>query len=280
MKNKLIKIHIIASLILFLLISAGRSVSAQPATQNASPGIENTARLNALFERWHTLEAPLAPTAAATVLPDAPAIGSAGSVFLTFDDGPSLEFTPQVVDLLKRYNATAVFFVCGRSVVSHPEIVHMAAQSGQFFGNHSYNHPKLGDAAYEVINGEIMGTFDAINNALASDDALKSQVTPCMRPPYGNIGSALSSYLAVNGLVTSMWTLDTEDWRGYSPSEIYNFVMESVKPNSVILFHDGGEKRENSVLALGLVLHELTQQGYRFDPFCTKSGMNPLLLGQ
>jgi len=73
--------------------------------------------------------------------------------------------------------------------------------------------------------------------------------------------------------VPAFWTIDTWDWSGIPGDSILNNVKESLAyANKVVLMHDGGQNRENTVEGLGLVLHDLTLAGYRFEPFCTENG--------
>jgi peptidoglycan/xylan/chitin deacetylase (PgdA/CDA1 family) len=194
-------------------------------------------------------------------------------IYLTFDDGPDPKWTPQILELMNRYRAVGTFFELGRSAASFPEVVRALAEGGQTLANHSYSHADFTKLDYGSFYKEVSDTNWAIRNALASTVGLSNQVTPCLRPPYGAVNSTVYGYMAQIGFVPAFWTIDTLDWKGFSGDVILNNVKDNLSnPNKVVLMHDGGENRENTVEGLGLVLHDLTLAGYRFEPFCTESG--------
>jgi len=222
--------------------------------------------LDALVSKW---TAPETAAPQPTVLPG-PKPDFA--VYLTFDDGPDPKWTPKVLDLLTRYHAAAVFYMLGKNVATFPELVLQMAENGQFLGNHSYNHADLAKLDYGNFYAEVKDTTEAIEQALSGHPELLGQVTPCLRPPYGSVGGEVYNYAYRMGYAVSMWQLDTSDWASPDPAEILDNVVQNVAPNKVILMHDGGEYRTNTIEALGLVLHELTLEGYQFLPLCTAQG--------
>lgn len=194
-------------------------------------------------------------------------------IYLTFDDGPDPKWTLQILELLQRYRAVATFFELGRSATSFPELVRALAEGGQTLGNHSYTHTDFTKLDYGSFYKEVSNTNWAIRNALVGNESLASQVTPCVRPPYGAVDSNVYSYIAQVGFVPAFWTIDTLDWSGIPGDSILNNVKTGLSyANKIVLMHDGGQNRENTVEGLGLVLHDLTLEGYRFEPFCTASG--------
>ncbi|HSN95409.1 MAG TPA: polysaccharide deacetylase family protein [Anaerolineaceae bacterium] len=194
-------------------------------------------------------------------------------IYLTFDDGPDPNWTPQILELMQRYHAVGTFFELGRSAATFPEVVRSLAEGGQTLANHSYTHTDFTTLDYGGFYNEVANTNWAIRNALASSAGLSSQVTPCLRPPYGAVNSTVYSYMAQVGYVPAFWTIDTLDWKGIPGDSILNNVKAGLaNPNKVVLMHDGGLNRENTVEGLGLVLHELTLEGYSFEAFCTESG--------
>lgn len=193
-------------------------------------------------------------------------------VYLTFDDGPDPNWTPKILALLKRYNAKATFYMLGRNAASYPELVVELAKNGQSLANHSYNHPKLTGLGYDGISREVGDTTWVAKNALSDHPELANQVVPCVRPPYGEADNAVYNALWGLGYSVSMWDLDTMDWQQPAPSTILQQVLAMVETHRVILMHDGGLYRQSTVGALALILHELTMQGYRFEPYCTQNG--------
>lgn len=253
-------------LLLLLLVFAARAeptLAQQPDPPSiAASALEKFARHWSVSDHPQPSSAPLPPT------PQADKV-----VYLTFDDGPDPRWTPEIVKLLNAYQAQATFFAVGRSVVSNPTVVRDAAKAGQFFGNHSFNHTALGYVGFSTFSAEVNDTTYYLKEAVEDEPELLSQITPCLRPPYGETSPSLYQNASALGMWVTLWTIDTEDWKNPDPSEVIQAVVEKVKPGDVILMHDGGEKRENTIKSLALVLHELSQRGYGFAPMCTSAGL-------
>ncbi|NLW72282.1 MAG: polysaccharide deacetylase family protein [Chloroflexi bacterium] len=255
-----------AFLLLLLLFFSAWVEPAQ--AQQPDPPTTAVSALENFARRWSVSDHPQ-PTAAP--LPPTPQADKV--VYLTFDDGPDPRWTPEIVKLLKAYQAQATFFVLGRSVVSNPTVIKQAAEAGQFFGNHSFNHTALGYVGFSTFSAEVNDTAYYLKAAVEDEPELLSQITPCLRPPYGETSPSLYQNASALGMWVTLWTIDTEDWKNPDPSEVIQAVVEKVKPGDVILMHDGGEKRENTIKSLALVLHELSQRGYGFAPMCTSAGL-------
>lgn len=193
-------------------------------------------------------------------------------VYLTFDDGPDPNWSIQILDILDRYHARATFYMIGYNVVSYPEVVREVASRGQTIGIHGFNHTDLSGAGYTFLYNEIHDTESAIMEALQWDQELIKQVGRCLRPPYGNKSNLLVANAEAMGYEISMWNIDTNDWSGKSPEEIFTHFTSSLEPQKVILMHDGGLDRSNTVKALELMLHELMMEGYTVLPYCTQDG--------
>lgn len=242
----------------------------------------NPDSLTELSKKWTTFEIPPEPT---VTPPETNAEGTypiesephqegqtSKAVYLTFDDGPDPKWTPQILNLLKIYNAKATFYMLGRNVATYPELIVELAQAGQSLANHSYNHPSFNDLSHDAISREVGNTNWVTRNALVNHPELESQVVPCVRPPYGDANGGVYNALWGLGYSVSMWDLDTQDWRQPPPASILQQVLGSVETHRVILMHDGGEQRKATVDSLALILHELTIQGYSFEPYCTQNG--------
>lgn len=197
---------------------------------------------------------------------------SGNYIYLTFDDGPDPKWTPQIVELLSRHNATATFFVIGRNAVTYPELLLQEAQAGQMIANHGYNHHDLTQYGYNDFLLEVLDTRDAVFSALSGHPELQQQVVPCLRPPYGAVNANVWTFAYRIPYDISMWTLDTNDWQSIPAEYILEDVLENAEPGSVVLMHDGGNDRSETVEALGLILHELTLRGWQFLPMCTADG--------
>jgi peptidoglycan/xylan/chitin deacetylase (PgdA/CDA1 family) len=191
----------------------------------------------------------------------AAARSSGGVVYLTFDDGPTPAYTPEVLALLARYRARATFFVVGRSAVAYPSLVRREFAAGHGVGNHTFTHaslPGLGGGRFEH---EVGGTNGAIRRATGTPPR-------CLRPPSGAIDSASARRVGAFGLRVVTWTLDSNDWRGLGSTAIAGRVLGRVRSGDVVLMHDGGGNRAQTVAALGTVLSSLSARGFRFAALC------------
>lgn len=153
-------------------------------------------------------------------------------VALTFDDGPHPTYTPKILDILKKYNAKATFFVLGSRVQSYPSIVARTVAEGSEVGVHTWNHPNLTKASYATVRKEMGDTIRAIQSA--------SNYTPhTMRPPYGAVNANLVNFFAQEyKMSTIMWSIDTNDWRKPGVQAVINEAVNKARPGSIILIHD------------------------------------------
>lgn len=273
MKKQQMRPFLTLTLSIFLLLGAfSQRVSAQG----------NTDSIVELSQRWTHFEKQPEPT---EVLPETneqvlyptenetPSIPETlKPVYLTFDDGPDPNWTPQILALLKRYNAKATFYMLGRNAASYPELVIELAQNGQSLANHSYNHPSFNGMSYEGISQEVGNTTWVTKSALVNHPELLNQVVACVRPPYGEADGAVYNALWGLGYSVSMWDLDTMDWQQPEPATILQQVLAQIETHRIILMHDGGQDRQATINALPLILHELITQGYSFEPYCTQNG--------
>ena len=229
-------------------------------------GIRNTGQVGPLT--WPKLlgrggGGPARATPAARTSPPARATAArpAGVVYLTFDDGPTPTWTPRVLDLLARYRARATFFVVGRSAATWPGLVRRAYVAGHGVGNHTWSHRRLTGLRGAALSAEVDATSAVIGRATGSRPR-------CLRPPYGTVDAA-SAYLArALGLRLMMWDVDPYDWRRPGAGVIAGRVLSRVRSGDVVLLHDGGGDRSQTVAALQQVLASLSARGYRFRALC------------
>lgn len=235
----------------------------------ADPGPEtgHTQALTALVENW--TESGAQTQGDSTPLPTADPEKKA---YLTFDDGPDPVWSSQVLAVLRKYQAHATFYMIGRNASTFQDTIVQIASDGNTLANHSYNHFDLTTLGYEGFSLEIGDTEQSIRNALKDHPELLSQVTKCLRPPYGKSNETVYAWAMAMGYNISMWNLDTRDWAGTDPKDILADFTKKLQPDRVILFHDGGQDRQNTVDSLDLVLHELIMQGYEILPYCTQAG--------
>jgi len=202
-----------------------------------------------------TPTAPAEPPSA----PGAPSEGTGPVVYLTFDDGPHPEYTPQVLEILSRHGVRATFFVIGSLAELYPGIIWRINAEGHTVANHTWNH--------EVLAGLSQEAFD--NTVGRTQELLGALATPCLRPPYGSIDAFTHDWAANHGLEIALWNVDPADWRSPPAAEIAQHVVEHAHDGAIVLLHDGGGDRTQTILVLDTALSTLSSQGYRFEPLCT-----------
>jgi peptidoglycan/xylan/chitin deacetylase (PgdA/CDA1 family) len=187
--------------------------------------------------------------------------GTAGVVHLTFDDGPTPAWTPRVLELLARHRAQATFFVVGRQAAAHPELVRQAWAAGHGVGNHTWTHRRLTRLGGGALEAEVGPTSAAIQRATGAP-------VRCLRPPHGTVDAASAEQARALGLRLVMWDVDSNDWRRPGAGVIAGRVLGRVRSGDVVLLHDGGGDRSQTVAALQQVLASLSSRGFRFSPLC------------
>lgn len=182
-------------------------------------------------------------------------------VALTFDDGPDPRWTPQVLAVLRRYHVPATFFVVGRSVASRPDLVRAMADEGHSVQNHTWDHAALTGIAPGAYPHQIDDTTRVIEQATG-------QTVHCARPPYGALNGTAVGRLADRGLATITWTADPSDYRRPGAGVIAQRVLSATRPGGIVLMHDGGGDRSQTVAALPAVIEGLLARGLRFTTLC------------
>jgi peptidoglycan-N-acetylglucosamine deacetylase len=183
------------------------------------------------------------------------------AVALTFDDGPSPRYTPQILALLRQYQAKATFFVLGCKVERYPGVVKAALQEGHELGNHTYSHPRL------LKTGRLARERELERTRLDLDLLGGRKKSHLMRPPYSEYDQRLLSYLDHTDRELILWNVDSGDWRGLAAPAIVKNVLTQVKNGAIIIFHDSDEQsredRHATVEALKIILPALQKAGYR-----------------
>lgn len=181
-------------------------------------------------------------------------------VALTFDDGPDPSYTPVVLDVLKKYDAKATFFILGVRAEKHPAIIKRMAREGHEIGNHSYSHRNFGkgdDTKYMLM--EIRRANDIIYR-------LSGQKSVLVRPPGGYLSNALIALIKKEKLTIAYWSYiqDTKDWKGYSAESIAGHLIKNIKPGQIIILHDGCNNGMETARAVNIVLDRLGRDGWHF----------------
>lgn len=175
-------------------------------------------------------------------------------VALTFDDGPSGQVTPRVLEILKQYDAKATFFMLGSQVDYYPEVAKQVADAGHEIGNHTEAHRDLTKLGPDGIRQEIGSTSDKINNATGVRPYL-------VRPPYGAYNQNVINDAAHNGNSIILWSIDSLDWQSRNADAINREIQQTITPGSIVLMHD---IHSTTADALPELMETLVQEGYQF----------------
>ncbi|MEU9621016.1 MULTISPECIES: polysaccharide deacetylase family protein [unclassified Streptomyces] len=178
------------------------------------------------------------------------------AMVLTFDDGPDPLYTPRILATLRKYDVRAMFFVCGGMADENPDLVRAIAGDGHTIGNHSWTHPLVTRLSRAGVRDELGTTSEVIE---------KITGTPPFwyRAPYGAWNRNSFEIGAELGMEPMAWTLDTLDWTEPGAGTIVRRVRKGAAPGVVVLSHDAGGNRSQSVSALRRYLPELLDEGYR-----------------
>ncbi|NKQ58469.1 glycosyltransferase [Amycolatopsis sp. K13G38] len=223
----------------------------------------------------------IAPTGAAATVPSAISNGGAlidartstpvalrphdKTIALTFDDGPDPQWTPAVLDVLARYQVHATFFETGARAAQHPDLVRQVLADGHEIGNHTMSHPDLRDTGPLRQNLELQATDLALAHAAGVVPSL-------VRPPYSSSPASLDDAewqavrrIGADGRLVVLSDLDSEDWRQPGMGAVVANATPRDGKGAVVLFHDAGGDRSQTVAALERLIPALQAQGWRFD---------------
>jgi cellulose synthase/poly-beta-1,6-N-acetylglucosamine synthase-like glycosyltransferase/peptidoglycan/xylan/chitin deacetylase (PgdA/CDA1 family) len=185
------------------------------------------------------------------------------TVALTFDDGPDALWTPRILDVLREHRVHATFFVVGSAAVDNPDLLRRIVAEGHEVGVHTLTHTDLGPAPDWRRELEVQGGQDAIVG-------VTGQAASLLRPPYtaGNGAITDSMWSALRGLadegyLTVLSSMDSKDWQTPGAGAIEDNLTPSGPQGQVVLMHDGGGDREQTVAALDSALSRFSEQGYR-----------------
>lgn len=186
--------------------------------------------------------------------PGAPAVGS--QMVLTFDDGPDPRYTPGILDTLARYGVRAMFFVCGEMATDNRDLIRRMADEGHVIGNHTWTHPLIPTLTRPGLASEIGRTSEVVQQ-------VTGEAPQWFRAPYGAWNRAAFEIGAELGMEPLAWTVDTLDWTEPGTPTIVSRVLKGAAPGVIVLSHDAGGNRTQSVQALGEYLPQLLARGYR-----------------
>jgi len=183
------------------------------------------------------------------------------AVYLTFDDGPIPEVTPQVLDILARYQVKATFFMVGENIDKHPEVFEQVVAAGHSIGNHTYNHLKGWDCS----------TDDYLSNVAQCNKAIFTHhpsiyIPVLFRPPYGKATFSQRLALHREGYRLIYWDVLTRDYEATrTPEAMLKQIQRETRPGSIINFHDSLKSNERMLTVLPQAIEWLQRKGYRLE---------------
>jgi cellulose synthase/poly-beta-1,6-N-acetylglucosamine synthase-like glycosyltransferase/peptidoglycan/xylan/chitin deacetylase (PgdA/CDA1 family) len=197
----------------------------------------------------------------------------ARTVALTFDDGPDPTWTPRVLAVLRRYRVPGTFFLVGAHVASYPGLVREELRDGDEVGSHTYTHANLGTAGGWREGLELTLT----QNALAGAAGIHTRL---LRMPYSSEPDALTAadwraarQAGLDGYLVAFTNLDTTDWARPGVARIVAAAIPRGGRGAIVMFHDGGGDRAQTVAALPAIITRLRAEGYRFATVTGGLGM-------
>jgi cellulose synthase/poly-beta-1,6-N-acetylglucosamine synthase-like glycosyltransferase/peptidoglycan/xylan/chitin deacetylase (PgdA/CDA1 family) len=200
--------------------------------------------------------------------------GPGRQVALTFDDGPS-SWTPRIAAVLKRFNVPATFFVVGSQAQRHPDIVSQLHRDGFELGNHTFTHADLGTLPGWAAQAQV-GLTESV---LAGAAGIRSRL---LRPPYSSTPEAVTPLeagallrLARDGYVIALSNFDSEDWNRPGVADIVRRATPPGRTGGIVLMHDGGGDRSETVAALTRLIPRLRARGFQFATVSRVMGLAP-----
>ena len=180
------------------------------------------------------------------------------TVALTIDDGPSPLYTPQVLQVLEKHGVRATFSMVGSNVAYYPHVAREVASAGHLIANHTWSHADLPALPAAAMRDEVARAAVEIHAATGQHPTL-------FRAPYGAWSPGLLDYCAAQGLTPLDWSVDPRDWARPGVNAIVQDILRTTRSGSIILEHDGGGDRSQTVAALKIVLPRLLDRGFRFQ---------------
>jgi peptidoglycan-N-acetylglucosamine deacetylase len=202
-----------------------------------------------------TITASAVPSPSRT-LTRVPSTRGTKTVYLTFDDGPNPAWTPEILSLLEESGAQASFFVIGKNAEAWPGLVERESRDGDTIGDHTWSHPNLTALTASAVSVQLDRDKNLITRLTGKEPSL-------WRPPYEAFNASGISIATGLGMKMQLWSVTTGDWQLPGTEVIVLRVMAALRNGMVVLFHDGGGNRSETVAALAILIPELEAAGYR-----------------
>jgi peptidoglycan/xylan/chitin deacetylase (PgdA/CDA1 family) len=186
--------------------------------------------------------------------------GDEKKVALTFDDAPDAVYTRPILEVLRKHNVEATFFLVGYRAEAMPDIVAEIDLAQHAIGNHSYNHPHFPDVGMDEFIRQVERTQQILHNLIGYRPRL-------FRPPYGAVTEPQLTWAVEHDFTVVNWNVDSLDWKSLKAEEVSKNILDNVRPGAIVLQHAGGgvgEDLSGTVRALPHIIRTLKAQGYTF----------------
>lgn len=178
-------------------------------------------------------------------------------VAITFDDGPDPNYTPRLLAILQRYAIRATFFFTGEGVTARPDLCARTHEGGHVIGNHTYTHPNLVDLSPSEIRSQLERTSNEIQRLTGVRPNL-------FRPPYGSINLPVLWEAARAAYTIVLWSSEAHDWANPGADLIARRILSAAWNGAIVLLHDSGGDREQTLAALPTIIEGLRSRGLGF----------------
>lgn len=184
-----------------------------------------------------------------------------GTVALTFDDGPNPVYTPQILAILKKYNIKATFFMVGANAKKYPDMVKAVYDAGMKVDSHTLTHPMLTKLSEAQLQKEIHEPQVIIYNIIGEKPV-------CLRYPFGASNERVRAAIRANGMNPVPMGFNSFDYNRPGSEKIVSWITQNIHSQQVFLFHDGYDKREQTVAALPAIIEAVKKKGLGFSTIC------------
>lgn len=184
-----------------------------------------------------------------------------GTVSLTFDDGPSPVYTPQVLKILRDHDIHATFFVMGPAAKKHPELLKQMVAEGHAVAIHTMTHPKLTRLSNQRLYEEVVGAKNIVNDIIGKPPV-------CLRPPFGMANQRVKDFTRLHNIITVPMGFNSFDYKNRGVARLTNWVVQNARSGQVFLLHDGYDHRAQTVAALPGIIAGIRRKGLGFSAIC------------
>lgn len=177
-------------------------------------------------------------------------------VSISFDAVWGVEYTDELLDILRQHNIKTTFFLGGYWIERYPDYVCKIVAAGHEIGNHTYSHPHLNRLSPEKIREELVKNHDLIKEVCGFEAVL-------FRPPFGEYSDKVIKVASDLGYKTIQWSIDSLDWKDISAEAMVDRILAQISPGDIVLFHNNGK---HTAAAIRILIPRLQSMGYRIVP--------------